>query len=76
MAVITHNNPEPNRDKSSMISFLWESMMSSFFDLGVDGHLGDDNQLLKLERLLDWSLFSPILSDIHSADGPTGYDPV
>lgn len=50
--------------------------MSSFFDLGLDGHLGGDNQLLKLERLLDWSLFSPILSDVHSADGPTGYDPV
>lgn len=50
--------------------------MSSFFDLGLDVHLGDDNQLLKLERLLDWSLFSPILADVHSVDGPTGYDPV
>lgn len=50
--------------------------MSSFFDLGLDSHLGGDNQLLKLERLLDWSLFSPILWDVHSVDGPTGYDPV
>ena len=50
--------------------------MSSFFDLGLDAHLGGDNQLLKLEQLLNWSLFSPILADVQSVDGPTGYDPV
>lgn len=50
--------------------------MNSFFDIGLSDHLGNNNQLSKLDTLLDWSLFSPILSDVHSLDGPTGYDPL
>lgn len=50
--------------------------MSSFFSLGLDEHLGKENQLYKLSRLLDWSKFSLILKDVHSADGPTGYSPI
>ena len=48
--------------------------MRSFFDLGFSEHLGDDNQLLKLDRLINWSNFSKILGDVHSVTGPNGYD--
>jgi transposase, IS5 family len=47
--------------------------MNSFFDIGLSDHLGSNNQLLKLDKLLDWNKFSSILSDVHSLDGPTGY---
>jgi transposase, IS5 family len=50
--------------------------MSSFFSHGVKEHLGASNQLMKLSAMLDWSAFSPFLSDIHSDRGPTGYDPI
>jgi len=48
--------------------------MSSFFDIGLVDHIGQDNQILKLEKLLDWSKFSKYLKNVHSKDGPTGYD--
>jgi len=48
--------------------------MSSFFDIGLVEHIGQDNQILKLEKLLDWSKFSKNPKDVHSKDGPTGYD--
>lgn len=50
--------------------------MSSFFDIGLSEHLGSKNQLLKLEKLLDWSQFSSLLRDVHKPDGPIGYNPV
>ena len=50
--------------------------MSSFFSHGVKEHLGRSNQLLKLSAMLDWSAFSPLLGDVHSDRGPTGYAPL
>ena len=50
--------------------------MSSFFSHGVKEHLGESNQLMKLSAMLDWSAFAPLLSDIHSTLGPTGYAPL
>lgn len=50
--------------------------MSSFFDIGLENHLGKANQLYKLSQLLNWDKFFPILKDVHSADGPTGYAPI
>lgn len=48
--------------------------MASFFEIGLVAHLGKENQLVKLGKLLDWRMFSGILQDVHKADGPTGYD--
>ena len=48
--------------------------MASFFDIGLAAHLGKENQLVKLGKLLDWSRFSVILQGVHKEDGPTGYD--
>lgn len=48
--------------------------MASFFDLGLSAHLGRDNQLVKLGKLLDWSRFVPLLGGVHKLDGPSGYD--
>ena len=50
--------------------------MNSFFDIGLLTHLGNKNQLLKLNKLLDWRQFSRLLGDVHKVDGPRGYDPV
>lgn len=50
--------------------------MSSFFSHGVKEHLGTGNQLMKLSGMLDWSAFVPLLGDIHSDRGPTGYAPL
>lgn len=48
--------------------------MASFYDMGMRDHVGDDNDLLKLEMMLDWSKIRSLLSDVHGLDGPTGYD--
>lgn len=48
--------------------------MSSFFEIGLAAHLGNENQLVKLSKLLDWRRFSAILEGVHKKDGPTGYD--
>jgi len=48
--------------------------MASFFDIGLAAHLGKENQLVKLGKLLDWGRFSVILQGVHKEDGPTGYD--
>ncbi len=48
--------------------------MSSFFEIGISEHLGSDNQIMKIDKLLNWRDFRPILSDVHSKDGPIGYD--
>jgi IS5 family transposase len=54
--------------------------MASFFDIDMESHLGDDNQLIKLNKLIDWSKFSKHLENIHQkterADGPKGYNPL
>lgn len=50
--------------------------MSSFFDIGIASHLGSDNQLMKLDKLLNWQVFSALLSDIHGELGPIGYPPI
>ena len=48
--------------------------MGSFFEIGLASHLGKENQLVKLGKLLDWRRFSTILQAVHKEDGPTGYD--
>ena len=48
--------------------------MGSFFEIGLSAHLGKENQLVKLGKLLDWGRFSAILQDVHKEDGSTGYD--
>ena len=48
--------------------------MSSFFEIGLAAHLGKENQLVKLGKLLDWNRFSAILQGVHKEDDPTGYD--
>jgi len=50
--------------------------MSSFFEIGLDNHLGKDNQLVKLSNLLDWQRFIVLLKDVHKEDGRTGYEPI
>jgi IS5 family transposase len=47
--------------------------MASFFELGLQKHLGYENQLVKLDGLLDWSRFLDILKGVHKESGPTGY---
>ncbi len=44
--------------------------MTSFFELGLSDHLSSENQLLKLDKLIDWSQLMPYLKDVHSKDGP------
>lgn len=46
--------------------------MSSFFDIGLGTHLGSDNQLMKLDKMLDWSRFSALLRDVLSWTPETG----
>lgn len=48
--------------------------MASFFEIGLAAHLGKENQLVKLGKLLDWHRFSTILQGVHKEEGPTGYD--
>ena len=48
--------------------------MASFFEIGLSAHLGKENQLVKLGKLLDWSRFSVLLQGVHKEDGPIGYD--
>jgi len=48
--------------------------MASFFEIGLAAHLGKENQLVKLGKLLDWGCFFTILQGVHKEDGPTGYD--
>jgi len=50
--------------------------MASFFDIGLKDHLGAENQLVKLGKIIDWLKLLPILSKVHKEDGPTGYDPI
>ena len=50
--------------------------MSSFFALDLERHLGVDGHLQKLRLLLDWDAFRPLLSDVHSDLGRSGYDVV
>ena len=44
--------------------------MTSFFELGLSDHLMSETQLLKLDKLIDWSKLIPYLKDVHSKDGP------
>jgi IS5 family transposase len=50
--------------------------MGSFFELGVKEHLGSDNQLLKLGKIINWNKLLPQLGNVHKEDGPRGYDPL
>lgn len=50
--------------------------MGSFFELGVREHLGSENQLVKLGKLINWSKLLPLLGNVHKEDGPRGYDPL
>ena len=50
--------------------------MGSFFEVGVKEHLGLDNQLVKLGKLIDWNKFTPLLKNVHKEEGPRGYDPL
>ena len=50
--------------------------MSSFFELGVKEHLGTENQLIKLSKIINWSKLLPQLDNVHKEDGPRGYDPL
>jgi len=40
--------------------------MNSFFDMGLEEHLGKETYLMKISNLLKWSKFSKILGDVHS----------
>lgn len=50
--------------------------MGSFFELGVKEHLGSDNQLVKLGKIINWNKLLPQLGNVHKEDGPRGYDPL
>ena len=50
--------------------------MNSFFDMGLEEHLGKETHLMKISSLLNWAKFSKILRDVHSDLGPEGYDPL
>ena len=50
--------------------------MASFFDLGLKEHIGTENQLVKLGKIIEWVKLQPILKNIHKEDGPIGYDPL
>lgn len=50
--------------------------MSSFLEIGISDHLGKENQLVKLSKLLNWDVFKNHLKNIHKEAGPTGYDPL
>lgn len=50
--------------------------MNSFFDMGLEEHLGKETHLMKISNLLNWANFSKILGDVHSDLGPEGYDPL
>jgi len=50
--------------------------MASFFDIGLKDHLGSENQLVKLSKIIDWLKLLPLLTNVHKEYGPTGYDPL
>ena len=50
--------------------------MSSFFELGMKEHLGSENQLVKLGKLINWNKLLLFLGNVHKEDGPRGYDPL
>ena len=50
--------------------------MGSFFELGVKEHLGSENQLVKLSKIINWNKLLPQLGNVHKEDGPRGYDPL
>ena len=50
--------------------------MGSFFELGERDHLGSENQLVKIGKLINWSKLLPVLGNVHTEDGPRGYDPL
>jgi IS5 family transposase len=50
--------------------------MSSFLEIGISEHLGKENQLVKLNKLLNWKIFTNHLKNVHKEAGPTGYDPL
>lgn len=50
--------------------------MGSFFELRVKEHLGSDNQLAKLGKIINWNKLLSQLDNVHKEDGPRGYDPL
>lgn len=50
--------------------------MSSFFELGLEEHLGDGGHLIKIDKLIKWYRISKILKGVHSDFGPEGYETV
>jgi IS5 family transposase len=53
--------------------------MATFFTLGAEALIGQDNQLVKLNRLIQWPRIEKYLvgvnkNDIDPAGGPTGYN--
>ncbi len=42
--------------------------MVSFFDIGAEARLGQDNKLVKLSRLLNWEKIERALSKVHERD--------
>lgn len=51
--------------------------MNSFFDMGLEEHLGRERHLMKIDKLLKWDKLSKVLGkNIHSELGPEGYAPL
>jgi IS5 family transposase len=48
--------------------------MRSFFELGVKEHLGLDNQLVKLEKIINWNNLLVQLDNVHKEEGSKGYN--
>jgi len=55
--------------------------MGTFFEIGMEMQLGDKNQLVKINRLINWERLRGYLKKIHKNEGhgmggPIGYDPL
>ena len=55
--------------------------MATFFELGLESQLGNKNQLVKINKLINWEGLRGYLRKIHKNEnhnlgGPTGYDPL
>jgi len=55
--------------------------MATFFELGLESQLGNKNQLVKINKLINWERLRGYLRKIHKNEnhnlgGPTGYDPL
>jgi transposase, IS5 family len=55
--------------------------MATFFEIGLESQLGNENQLVKINKLINWERFRGYLKKIHKNEdhdlgGPIGYDPL